>query len=53
MYQITSASNINSKRLHKKKCENDVYKNYNNGQINTYVNTIRSKIWDNSMEIKV
>ena len=54
MYQITSASNINSKRLAsymKNKYENIVYKNYNNSQINiarckSVNTTMGSKIWD-------
>ena len=46
LYQITSANNINSKRLYKNKYENIMYKNYNKSQINIYVNTIGSKIWD-------
>ena len=29
-----------------------MYKNYNNSQINTDVNTIGSKIWDNSTSFK-
>ena len=32
--------------MNKNKCENIVYKNYNNSQINIDVNTIGSKIWD-------
>ena len=54
MYQISSANNINSKRLAsyiKNKYENIVYKNYENSQINIAkcksVNAIiGSKIWD-------
>ena len=36
----------------KNKYENIVYKNYNNSQINRDVNTIGSKIWDNSTSFK-
>ena len=42
---MTSANNINSKRLYKSKCEDIVYKNYSS-QINTYVSTKSSIIWD-------
>ena len=38
LYQITSANNINSKRLYKNKYENSL--------INIYGSTIGSKTWD-------
>ena len=37
LHQITSANNINSKKLHKNNYENIVYKNYNKSQIDTDV----------------
>ena len=46
MYQIISANNIISMRIYKNKYENIAYKNYNNSQINTDINTIGSKLWD-------
>ena len=33
-------------RIYKHKYKNIAYKNYNNSQINTDVNTVGSKIWD-------
>ena len=45
LYQITSASNINCKRLNKNKYENVVYKNYNS-RVNTNVSTVGCQIWD-------
>ena len=46
MYQISSANNIIYMGIYKNKYETIAYKNYNNSQINTDVNTIDSKLWD-------
>ena len=46
--QISSANNINFVRIYKNKYENIAYKNYNNSQISTDVNTIGPKIWDST-----
>ena len=44
MYQISSANTIIYMGIYKNKYETIVYKNYNNSQINTDVNTIDSKL---------
>ena len=44
MYHITSANNINFKRLYENKCENILNKNYNISQVDTDVNTIGSNL---------
>ena len=41
--QVSSANNINFVRIYKNKYENIAYKNYNNSQISTDVNTIGPK----------
>ena len=51
--QISSANNINFVRIYKNKYENIAYKNYNNSQIRTDVNTIGPKIWDIAQVLKV
>ena len=51
--QISSANNINFVRIYKNKYENIAYKNYNNSQISTDVNTIGPKIWDIAQVLKV